>query len=392
LGAVSDHIETNSPNIFSEVFGFHRGVDHFLSFDHPRLLNILDGVGDAPVFLFLHFSDVHFPYGLVRLDVTGEAEFAAKVSRIAELSGAEFQPHGLRLLDFAEINDPREWKYIQHYLQAMMQLYKDQRYADLMRLYCESVEEMDTGRFRRMAAELDRRGWMENAHICLFGDHGEEFSERCFMHHDSVVEGAVHVPIAFVSPDLPVGKTDDAVVRTIDIMPTLLELSGIEPPNELDGISLTRRMTGNAPLDLVAKGETFVYYQTDAARAAEARNRRFDHYEKAVKEKLDLGGFDWPDPTLQWSYARDGRWKLMVKRDLIAMSEEHFVYDLKSDVTESVNLSDAQPRARSSLHQELGAFVGAALDQDRSLANTDANRILNELADMGYLHGRTPTN
>ena len=82
----------------------------------------------------------------------------------------------------------------------------------------------------------------------------------------------------------------------------------------------------------------------------------------------------------------------MVIRDLIAMSEKHFLYDLKADAMEAVDLSDAQPRARSSLRQELNPFIDAALDQERSLAKTDANRILNELADMGYLHGRTPTN
>ena len=118
---------------------------------------------------------------------------------------------------------------------------------------------------RHMAGELDQRGWMDRAHICLMGDHGEDFSDRCFMHHDSVVEGAVHVPIAFTSPDLPICRTDDAIVRTIDILPTLPDLSGIEAPSGLDGTCLNRRMRQKTPLDLVAKGEAFLYRQKDAA-------------------------------------------------------------------------------------------------------------------------------
>ena len=66
----------------------------------------------------------------------------------------------------------------------------------------------------------------------------------------------------------------------------------------------------------------------------------------------------------------------MVIRDPIAMSEKHFLYDLKADAMEAVDLSDEQPSARSSLRQELNPFIDAALDQERSLAKTDANRIL----------------
>ena len=138
---------------------------------------------------------------------------------------------------------------------------------------------------RHMAGELDQRGWMDHAHICLMGDHGEDFSDRCFMHHDSVVEGAVHVPIAFTSPDLPICRTDDAIVRTIDILPTLPDLSGIEAPSGLDGTCLNRRMRQKTPLDLVAKGEAFLYRQKDAVLDAEVRNRRLDLYEQGVKRK-----------------------------------------------------------------------------------------------------------
>ena len=72
-------------------------------------------------------------------------------------------------------------------------------------------------------------------------DHGEEL----FEHHDylyhacSVYETVLHVPLAMVAEGLiPAGASVEQPVELIDILPTILDLIGIEPPPDQHGVSL----------------------------------------------------------------------------------------------------------------------------------------------------------
>jgi len=56
------------------------------------------------------------------------------------------------------------------------------------------------------------------------------------------------VPLIVRAPGmLPGGRTIDETVRTIDVLPTTLDLLGIEPPPQLAGISLLPALRGTGP-------------------------------------------------------------------------------------------------------------------------------------------------
>lgn len=63
---------------------------------------------------------------------------------------------------------------------------------------------------------------------------------------NSPFEDSAHVPLVIRYPrKLPAGRTIDALISTVDIMPTLLGLSGVEVPSGVQGQDLSAMVTGS---------------------------------------------------------------------------------------------------------------------------------------------------
>ncbi len=91
---------------------------------------------------------------------------------------------------------------------------------------------------------IDGLRGMPGAERTLFvytADHGEElYQHHGYLYHAcSVYETVLHVPLAMVAEGLfPGAASVDQPVELIDVMPTILDLLGIEPPAEQHGVSL----------------------------------------------------------------------------------------------------------------------------------------------------------
>jgi arylsulfatase A-like enzyme len=78
-----------------------------------------------------------------------------------------------------------------------------------------------------------------NTMFLITADHGEAFYEHKVMEHvGELHEPVMRVPFILWGSGLPGGMVIEEQVRTIDIMPTLLDLSGTEPPQGIPGRSL----------------------------------------------------------------------------------------------------------------------------------------------------------
>lgn len=74
-------------------------------------------------------------------------------------------------------------------------------------------------------------------------DHGEELYQHhdYFYHACSVYQTVLHVPLSIVAPGLlEPGTTIDRLVELVDLLPTVLDLIGLEVPPEQHGVSLVR--------------------------------------------------------------------------------------------------------------------------------------------------------
>ncbi|HIA47056.1 MAG TPA: hypothetical protein EYN96_03595, partial [Candidatus Hydrogenedentes bacterium] len=93
-------------------------------------------------------------------------------------------------------------------------------------------------------------GLKESTLIAFVSDHGEEFLEhgRTF-HGQSTYGELMNVPfILWQYEGLPKGMKITTTVETIDLMPTLLSLSGLEIPEAVQGDDLTPLFTDDQPV------------------------------------------------------------------------------------------------------------------------------------------------
>src|SRR6266480_326439 len=129
------------------------------------------------------------------------------------------------------------------------QVYKD-------RLYDGEIAYADSA-LADFLAYLKKKGWYENSVVIAVGDHGEGLGE----HHEEthgifLYDSTTHVPLIIKLPrSRNAGKTIEAQVRTTDILPTALALTGVSAPEGLDGTSLSPYFSGETT-DRVAIGET----------------------------------------------------------------------------------------------------------------------------------------
>jgi arylsulfatase A-like enzyme len=205
--------------------------------------------------------------------------------------------------------------------------------------------------------------------VVLVSDHGEEFLEHGRMFHGQSVFGELtNVPLLFWRPGaLPAGARVRATVETLDVMPTLLELSGIESPAGLQGRSL-------APLLRAAGRPSF---SAGAARPAFSEKRALD----------DILG---PPPRDTESYAVvwDG-WKLVHHVRRGAAVPEHQLFDHARDPLDRLDVADRHPEvvARWSdlLRRWRERVEAARLPGDGDLAPRLSAAELERLRSLGYL-------
>jgi arylsulfatase A-like enzyme len=93
----------------------------------------------------------------------------------------------------------------------------------------------------RLLAELDRLGLAKRTVIVINSDHGEGIFEddSAFVGHGGgVIPEIAFVPLMMRWPGGEKNRTVTALCRSLDIMPTVLELLGVAPPGEMRGRSL----------------------------------------------------------------------------------------------------------------------------------------------------------
>jgi arylsulfatase A-like enzyme len=98
----------------------------------------------------------------------------------------------------------------------------------------------------RVLAFLDAHHLREHTVVVLVGDHGESLGEHGERTHGLFVyEGVMRVPLIIAAPSPHMrGRRVTDVVRSVDVMPTVLDLLGLRVPSSVAGSTLATRMTG----------------------------------------------------------------------------------------------------------------------------------------------------
>ncbi len=202
---------------------------HFETADRIQAgaLRFLDEHADRPVFLYLHYRDVHGPYvpppPYDRLFWNGSA---AAGTAARPLSAEEIAARP----DYLDLEGAPE--RLDYY---MAQYDGEIRYTD--------------DRIASLLAALERRGRLSRSWIVVTADHGEAFLDHgAWNHGNELYQEEVHVPLILVAPDgRGAGRRDPAPVSGVDLLPTLLSAAGAPSPTGLQGRSLLSRLSGSSP-------------------------------------------------------------------------------------------------------------------------------------------------
>jgi arylsulfatase A-like enzyme len=91
----------------------------------------------------------------------------------------------------------------------------------------------------RLLREYERLGFADGSVVLFTADHGETMMEfeRWFTHGYQVYEPIIRVPLALIGPGIEPAR-ESRPVSLVSVMPTLLDLAGLEIPDGLDGASL----------------------------------------------------------------------------------------------------------------------------------------------------------
>ncbi|MGE5244343.1 MAG: sulfatase-like hydrolase/transferase [Betaproteobacteria bacterium] len=172
----------------------------------------------------------------------------------------------------------------------------------------------------RLLAFLDEHGLARRTVVVIMGDHGESLGEHGEATHGFFIyQSTMHVPLLIRAPyDLMAGRRVSDVVRSIDVLPTALDLLGVRTGERFEGTSLVPLMTGaKKELGLAA-------------------------YAEAVYPRYHFG----------WSDLR----ALTAGRYQYIAAPRPELYDLQRDPAESNNLYPERRALGDRMHRELVAL------------------------------------
>ncbi len=124
----------------------------------------------------------------------------------------------------------------------------------------------------RLFEALERTGFAANTVVVLVADHGEEFWEHgAHGHGHSLHREVVRVPLVIRAPGFAARRVTE-VVSQVDLLPTVMELVGLEPPAGTPGRSLVPALRGEPLAPVAALAELDLNANTlDSLRRGDLR-------------------------------------------------------------------------------------------------------------------------
>jgi N-sulfoglucosamine sulfohydrolase len=272
----------------------------------PALPAFLDTAGTRPFFLWVGFHEPHRPYG------TAPVKGGHSRERVA------LTPY------LADTPETRE---------------------DVVSYY-DAIAGMD-GKIGEMMAELGRRKLLDRTLVVFLSDNGAPFPRE----KGTLYDGGTRTPLILVWPKVvrPGTVWDRGMVSTVDLAPTLLDVVGVKPPQDMQGRSFGALLT--APGSYA--GDEYVFSERNwhdcdehqrALRTTRYKLIRTDAYtELPLCTAADIGAST--SFLALRARAKAGRLTQAQRRLFEAPRARLELYDLEADPWEIRNLADDPAQA-----------------------------------------------
>jgi len=231
------------------MYGYARGMDEYLDLsaahEHRSLarkaivapdintnaLRWLDDHADEPFFLFLHYFDIHYDYvPPAPYDTMFDPEYEG------DMDGTDF-------IERKDVNRNMPARDLEHILAL---------YDGEIRFTDEHVG--------RVLARIDQLGLRDNTLVIVVSDHGDEFFEHGNKgHHRTLYQEVLRVPLIVRLPDGRwAGESVSQQASLVDILPTIIDVAGLEGPEIMEGLSLLElRAASERSTERAVYGEFF---------------------------------------------------------------------------------------------------------------------------------------
>jgi arylsulfatase A-like enzyme len=299
---------------------------------------------DEPFLLFVHTFDAHDPYvppnGWADRFAEGppySGDIPDTPRELIVATAGEWSRRSIEFWERVDEDDPAN-------LQRLIELYDA----------CIAHVDEQVG---RLLDGLSTHGVADDTLAVFLSDHGEEFGEHGGFKHRTSYQELLHVPLVMALPGgreaVGRGRSIDTRVRLLDVLPTVLDVAGLEIPEHLQGESMLPLLAGGA-----APGAPVV-----------------SHWLRGRQQSLRLG-----DHKLIQDVPSDGSKPV----------EE--LYDLAQDPGETHDLLAGQPALAARLRERLDAVrescetLRARFDQGAALTLDDD--VEARLKALGYLGDR----
>ena len=236
----------------------------------------------------------------------------------------------LGAIEFLNRNRDQKFLLYTHYMDVHQYAYDDAAAAlgfggSLLDSYDASINWVDRN-INLLLQELDRLDLLKKTLVVVAADHGEAFREHGREGHaTNLYREVTEVPLIFMLPfRLSEPLVVDPVVRNVDVWPTILDLAGLPPLPQTDGVSLVPLMEAAARQEKVETPISMAYLDQTWGRVE-------------------------VDPSPLVSIRRDGQRLLYRTRQPDFLE----VYDRATDPKEQKNLRADPPEWVTPLRQEL---------------------------------------
>lgn len=181
-------------------------------------------------------------------------------------------------------------------------------------------------------------------------------------HGQSVYGEMIRVPLVFSGPGIDAQPPRDEVVQLIDVMPTLLDASGLAAPAGMQGLSL---------MPLLTRGRSGAWTPRPA-----------------IAEKNALADAGFPNAAESVAIV-DGEWKLVHNLVRPADKPEHELFAFLKDPLDQKDLARDHPEVVARLAQALDAWKRGArqarLKNDAEQTEGMTSEQLEKLRSLGYV-------
>ncbi len=206
----------------------------------------------------------------------------------------------------------------------------------------------------RLFVAVEQKSPPEKTLLAVLSDHGESLSEHGeYSQGVFIYDSTLLIPWIMTGPGIGASRRIKEQARTIDLLPTLIDLLGGETPGGCQGVSLVPVFSGG-------------------------RVRTTYSYAESLLPKIDMG---WTElrgmRTDKWKYIRAPRSEL---------------YDLESDPKEAINVIQRYPAEAEKLEYQLRKLTatGAGKPAEKVHSKPISEETEEQLRSLGYVWSWAP--